>query len=164
MRQVQLFCLLLIGYLMGCTAQVSPSTAETTLSTVTILAAEPTKIAPADAESTLLATATCEPEVTATWTVAPTIAVTPTVTATPTIAPTSSPASLMVCDQVPAYINVQEAMNNRTHRFMDYFFEDENKITFLIWSDRPNFDARPFPIHYDWMLLKGLTWNTYLNH
>ncbi|MBK7920006.1 MAG: hypothetical protein IPJ94_27870 [Chloroflexi bacterium] len=42
---------------------------------------------------------------------------------------------------------------------MDYFFEDENKIAFLIWSDRPNFDTRPFPIHYDWMLLKGLTWD-----
>lgn len=159
MRQVQLFYLVLVGFFMGCTAQVSPPTEETMLPTVTILATEPTKIATADAESTSLATLTREPVVTATWTVAPTITATPTAVATPTVVPTSSPTSLMVCDQLPAYINIQEAMNNRTHRFMDYFFEDENKIAFLIWSDRPNFDARPFPIHYDWMLLKGLTWD-----
>lgn len=42
---------------------------------------------------------------------------------------------------------------------MDYFFEDENKITFLIWSDRPDFDTRPFPINYSWMLLRGLSWD-----
>ncbi|MCC6602886.1 MAG: hypothetical protein IT327_06735, partial [Anaerolineae bacterium] len=159
MRHIQLFYLLLVGCLLGCTAQVSNSATETMLPTVAILATESTKIATADAESTSLATPTREPVVTATWTAAPTITATPTAVATPTVVPTSSPTSLMVCDQLPAYINIQEAMNNRTHRFMDYFFEDENKITFLIWSDRPNFDARPFPIHYDWMLLKGLTWD-----
>ncbi len=156
MRHVQLFYLVLVGFLMGCTSQVSPLTEETMLPTVTVLTTEPTKTATADAESTSLATPTREPVVTATWTVAPTITVTPTVVATPTVL---YPTSLMVCDQVPTYINIQEEMNNRAHRFMDYFFEDENKIAFLIWSDRPNFDTRPFPIHYDWMLLKGLTWD-----
>lgn len=155
MRNVQLFYLLLVGFLMGCTAQVSPPTAETMLPTVTILPTEPTKIATANIDSTLAATPTREPVVTATWTPPPTITTTPTVVPTPTVSPTS----LVVCDQVPAYINVQEAMNNRAHRFMDYFFEDENKITFLIWSDRPNSDTRSFPMHYDWMLLKGLTWD-----
>jgi hypothetical protein len=159
MRHVQLFYLLLVGLLMGCTTQVSTPTEETMLPTVTALVAETTIIATATAESTLVATPTREPVVTATWTVAPTIAVTPTVTATPTIVPTSSPTSPMICTQVPAYINIQEEMNNRAHRFMDYFFEDENKITFLIWSDRPNSDIRLFPMHYDWMLLKGLTWD-----
>ena len=47
MRNVQLFYLLLIGFLMGCTAQVSTPTAETMLPTVAILATEPTKIATA---------------------------------------------------------------------------------------------------------------------
>jgi RHS repeat-associated protein len=42
---------------------------------------------------------------------------------------------------------------------MDYFFEDDNNITFLIWSDRPNFDTRPFPINYAWVQLTGLTWD-----
>ena len=159
MRQVQLFYLLLVGFLMGCTAQVSTPIPGTMLPTVTVLATEPTKTATADAESISVAAPTGEPVVTVTRTVAPPITVTPTVVATPTILPTSSPTSLMVCDQVPAYINIQEAMNNRTHRFMDYYFEDENKITFLIWSDRSNFDTRPFPINYVWMLLKGLTWD-----
>jgi hypothetical protein len=159
MRQVQLLYLVLVGILMGCTAQVSPPTEETMLPTVTVLATVPTQIATTDAQSTSVATPTREPVVTATWTVAPTIAVTPTVTAAPTIVPTSSPTSLMACDQVPAYINIQEAMNNRTHRFMDYFFEDDNNITFLIWSDRPNFDTRPFPINYAWVQLTGLTWD-----
>ncbi|MBK6710059.1 MAG: hypothetical protein IPG51_06920 [Chloroflexi bacterium] len=157
MKYVQLFYLLLVGILMGCTAQVSLT--EETLPTVTILPTEPTKIATADAESTLVVIPTPEPVVTAAWTVAPTITATPTVAPTPTVVPTGSPTSLMVCDQVPAYINAYEAMNNRKHQLMDYFFEDENKITFLIWSDRPNFDTRPFPINYAAMLLKGATWD-----
>jgi len=159
MRQVQLFYLLLFGFLMGCTAEASTPTEETMLPTVAILATESTKIAAADAESTSLATPTRETVVTATWTVAPTITATPTAVATPTVVPTSSPTSLMVCDQAPAYINTYEAMNNRKHQWMDYFFEDENKITFLIWSDRPNFDTRAFDIHYQWTQLKGLTWD-----
>ncbi|MCB0000391.1 MAG: hypothetical protein KDE56_31715, partial [Anaerolineales bacterium] len=72
---------------------------------------------------------------------------------------TATPISTMFCDQLPAYINVQEETNNRAYRFMDYFFEDENKITFVIWADRPNFDTRAFKIHYAWMLLKGFTWD-----
>jgi hypothetical protein len=159
MKYDQLFYLLLIGFLMGCTPQVSPSIEEALLPTVTVLAMESTKITPTSAESTLVATPTPEPVVTATWIVTPTIIATPTIVSIPTIVPTGSPTSLMVCDQLPAYVNVQEEMNNRTHRFMDYFFEAENKIAFLIWSDRPNFDTRPFPIHYDWLLLKGVTWD-----
>ncbi|MEZ4513969.1 MAG: hypothetical protein R3C62_19025 [Chloroflexota bacterium] len=159
MRHIQLFYLVLAGFLLGCTVQVSPSTTKTALPTVAILAAEPTKIATADAQSTSVATPTDVPMVTATWTVAPTITTTPTVVATPTVVQTATPISTMFCDQLPAYINVQEETNNRAYRFMDYFFEDENKITFVIWADRPNFDTRAFKIHYAWMLLKGFTWD-----
>ena len=84
MRQVQLFYLLLFGFLMGCTAEASTPTEETMLPTVAILATESTKIAAADAESTSLATPTRETVVTATWTAAPTITATPTAVATPT--------------------------------------------------------------------------------
>ncbi|MBK9051510.1 MAG: hypothetical protein IPL78_11500 [Chloroflexi bacterium] len=129
MRHVQLFYLLLVGFLMGCTPQVSTPTAETILPTLTLLAAEPTKIATADAESTLVATPTHEPMGIATGTLSPPITVTPTVVATPTAVQTGS-ASPMVCDQVPAYINVREETNDMASSFMDYFFENENKITF----------------------------------
>jgi hypothetical protein len=159
MRQVQLFCLLLIGFLMGCTAEASTPTEETILPTVAILATEPTKITTADAESTSLATPTRETVVTATWTAAPTITATPTAVATPTVVPTSSPTSLMVCDQVPAHINVREETNEMAYSFMNYFFEDENKITFLTWSSWPDFNSDMFDVHYSRMQLKGLTWD-----
>ena len=97
MRHVQLFYLLLVGFLMGCTPQVSTPTAETMLPTLTLLAAEPTKMATADAESTLVATPTREPVGLATGTLSPPITVTPTVVATATAVQTGS-VSLMVCD------------------------------------------------------------------
>lgn len=157
MRHVRLFYLLLVGFLMGCTPQVSTPTAETMLPTLTLLAAEPTKMA-ADAESTSVATPTREPVGLAIGTLSPTITVIPTVVATPTAVQTGS-TSPLVCDQMPAYINVREETNEMAYSFMDYFFEDENKFTFLIWSDRPNFDTRAFDIHYQWTQLKGLTWD-----
>ncbi len=159
MRHVQLFYLLLVGFLIGCTPQISTPTAETMLPTLTLLAAEPTRIATADAESTLVAAPTREPVGTATGTLSPPLTVTPTVVATPIVVSTDFPASPVVCDQVPAYINIQEEMNNRAHRFMDYFFEDENNITFLTWSSRPDSNNYMFDIHYSRKQFKGLTWD-----
>lgn len=158
MRHVQLFYLLLVGFLMGCTPQVSTPTVETMLPTLTLLAAEPTRIATADAESTLAATPTREPVDTATWTMSPPITVTPTVVATPTVVQTGS-TSPMVCDQVPAYINVREETNDMASSFMDYFFEDENNITFLTWSSRPDSNSYMFDIHYSRKQFKRLTWD-----
>ena len=159
MRHVQLFYLLLIGFLMGCTPQVSTPTAEMILPTATILTTEQTKTATADAESTLVATPTPEPVVTATWTLSPTITATPVVVATPTVVQTDLVPSQMICDQAPAYINVREEMNDMAYSFMDYFFEDENKITFLTWSRRPDFNSYMFEMHYTRVQLKELTWD-----
>lgn len=158
MRHVQLFYLVLVGFLIGCTPQVSTPTAETMLPTLTLLAAEPTKTATADAESTLVTTPTRDPVSTATGTLSPTITITPTVIATPTVVPTGS-TSPVVCDQVPAYINIREETNDMAYGFMDYLFEDENRITFLTWSSWPDFNSDMFDIHYSRMQLKGLTWD-----
>ncbi|MCB0153529.1 MAG: hypothetical protein KDF65_01945, partial [Anaerolineae bacterium] len=145
MRQAHSFCLLLVGLFVGCTAPVSTPANETTSPTDAMLAAEPIKTATIAAEPTSVAT--------------PLVTATPPVMPTPTVVATDTPAAPMVCDQVPAYGNLREETNDLASILMDFFFEDENQITFLMWSDRPNFDTRPFPINYSWTLLRGLTWD-----
>lgn len=164
--------------LVGCAGEVSrietePTRVLATLSTtqVTILPS-PTKTASTamtpTAEVELVNTPTSEPSVTAT-------AIPPTPTATmPVLLEANRATTPVVCSQFKSYINIQQETNNESRELMDYVFENENAITFLMWSNRPYPEGTPTPFagtiapgsgppgelrRSSRVLLKGQTWD-----
>lgn len=100
---------------------------------------------------------------------------TPTLTAIPTMPVLLQPnvtTSPLVCSQVKSYINIQQETNNESWRLMDFVFENENTLTFLMWSDRPDPGPTPTPRtgppaelrRSHRILLKGLTWDFNSSH
>lgn len=98
----------------------------------------------------------------------------PSATATPTATPTT-PALLqpnmttvpIMCSQVKSYINIQQESNSESWRLMDFVFEREDMLTFLMWSYRPYSGPTPTPLtgsptelsRSQRVLLKGQTWD-----
>jgi hypothetical protein len=136
---------------------ILPSPTETASTTMT-----PT------AEVELVNTPTSEPSVTATA-----IPRTPTATM-PVLLEANTASTPVVCNQFKSYINIQQETNNVSRRLMDYVFENEDAITFLMWSSRPYPGGTPTPFagtiepggvppggfsRSHRRLLKGLTWD-----
>jgi hypothetical protein len=117
------------------------------------------------------ATATVEPEPVSTPTPEPsatatTIPPTPT-PAMPVLLEANTALAPIVCSQFKSYINIQQETNNESWELMDFVFEKEDGITFLMWSDRPYPGPTPTPIvgpipgvsQSRRVLLKGQTWD-----
>jgi hypothetical protein len=134
-----------------------PSTAETVLATAT-----PT------VESKPVSTPTLEPSVTDTP-----IPPTPTPTMPALLQPDTA-TTPVVCRQFKSYINIQQETNNVSKWLIDFVFEQEEVITFLMWSDRPYPGPTPTPFvgtiepggrppgelsQSRRVLLKGQTWD-----
>ncbi len=135
--------------LVGCTGEGFQVGIEPTVSVATL---SPTPMAslPSTTETALTtATATAKPEPVSTPTVEPPATVTPIPpTPTPTMPALLQPNTAttpVVCRQFKSYINIQQETNN-ARWLMDFVFEQEDVITFLMWSDRPYPESSPTPV------------------
>lgn len=135
--------------LAGCTGEGFQVEIEPTAPVATL---SPTPVAAlSSATETALATATATvvPEPVNTPTLEPSATVTLILpTPTPTMLALLQPNTAttpIVCRQFKSYINIQQETNNVSWRLMDYVFEQEDVITFLMWSDRPYYGPTPTP-------------------
>lgn len=164
--------------LVGCTGEVArieiePTRVLATLSPTQVsILPSPTETASITMTPTaaveLVNTPTSEPSVTATA-----IPSTPTATM-PVLLAANRATTPVVCSQFKSYINIQQETNNDSRELMDYVFENEDAITFLMWSSRPYPGGTPTPFagtiepgsgppgglrRSSRVLLKGLTWD-----
>jgi hypothetical protein len=150
-----LFVFMFIGsgillLLAGCTGEGFQVEIEPTAPVATL---SPTPVAALpSATETALATAiaTAEPEPVSTPTLEPSAMATPILpTPTPTIPALLQPnrATMpVVCRQFKSYINIQQETNNVSNWLMNFVFEQEDVITFLMWSNRPYPESSPTPV------------------
>lgn len=119
-------------------------------------------------ETKLASTSTLEPSAKAT-----SIPPTPT-PPIPILLEANTSTTSIVCSQVKAYVNIQQETNNKSWELMDFVFDNEGVIDFLMWSDRPYPDPTPTPFvgpiegggvppsefsRSSRVLLKGHTWD-----
>jgi hypothetical protein len=135
--------------LVGCVGEASHVEIEPTLSVAT---PSPIKVTLSQSPTgTLSNTATFTPETE----LASTSTLEPSAKAT-SIPPTSRPpipillqanmsTTSIVCSQVKAYVNIQQETNNESWELMDFVFDSEGVIDFLMWSDRPYPGPTPTP-------------------
>lgn len=101
----------------------------------------PTQIAFVAVEPEPVHTPIPQPSATAT-----SVPLTPTSTpAIPVLLQANTTTVPFVCNQLESYINIQQETNNVSWRLMDFVFEAEDVITFLMWSDRPYPESSPTP-------------------
>jgi hypothetical protein len=152
--------------LAGCAGEISQVELEPTLPLATLSPTQATVMQ--SPTETATATSTTEPEPISTPTPEPSATETPT--AMPTMPVQLQPNATtppVVCSQVKSYISIQQETNNESWRLMDFVFENEDKITFLMWSDRPYPEPTPTPLtgpptelsQSHRVLLKGQTWD-----
>ncbi len=123
----------------GFQVEIEPTSPLATLST-TLVASLPsaTEMAPA--------TATTEPELVSTLTLEMPATTTPIITPTvPTLLQADTATEPIMCRQFKANINIRQETNNESRGLMDFVFEQEDVITFLVWSDRPYPGQTPTP-------------------
>ena len=82
--------------------------------------------------------------------------------------PLDTHAASRMCQQLISYVSIQKETNNESSRLMSFNFNDDNSITFLMWSDRPapetTIPASPGSSNFtlggsNRLLLRGLNWN-----
>lgn len=154
--------------LAGCTGEVSRNDIESTLPLST---PSPTQAALLQSPTTnVSATATSRAEPEPVNTLTPEPSATAVLTATPTLPAllrSNATTPALVCSEVKSHINIQQETNNESWQLMDFVFETENTLTFLMWSDRPYPEPRPTPLtgppaglrRSQRVLLKGQTWD-----
>lgn len=162
--------------LVGCAGEVSRIEAEPTRQLATL---SPTQVSilpsPTETASTTM-TSTAPVELVNTPTPEPSVTATPMVTPTimPVLLEANTATTPILCSQFKSYINIQQETNNDSTELMDYVFENEDAITFLMWSSRPYPGGTPTPFagtiepggvppgglsRSHRRLLKGLTWD-----
>lgn len=140
-----LISLCLLFPLVGCMGEDAHFETEPILSLATLAPTRthslptPTETPTATAEPEPVSTPTPEPSATAT-----TIPTTPMATM-PVLLQANTAVAPIVCNQFKSYINIQQETNNESWELMDYVFENENAITFLMWSNRPYPGGTPTP-------------------
>lgn len=141
-------CLLLP--LVGCMGEDAHFETEPMLSLATLAPTRTLSVPSSTETAPATATATAEPESDSTPTPEPSVTAT-TIPHTPTPAmpvllEANTAVAPIVCSQFKSYINIQQETNNVSWRLMDFVFEKEDVITFLMWSDRPYPGPTPTPI------------------
>jgi hypothetical protein len=125
--------------LVGCTGEDFQVEVEPTVSVATLSPTPMASLQSATETALTTATATAKPEPVSTPTLEPPATVTPIPpTPTPTmpmLLQADTATTPIMCSQFKAYINIQQETDNVSRRLMDFVFEQEDVITFLMWSD-----------------------------
>ncbi len=167
-----LFITIMVGLysflLIGCAGEVSPIEIGVTKPLMTPLLTQATPFQSPIETAVATTTSSVKPELVNTPTLEPIATATHTaVTTTPMLLEPGATIPPVVCSQVKAYINIQRETNDESRRLMDFVFENEDTLTFLMWSDRPYPGPIPTPrtgppteLRQSYrVLLKGQTWN-----
>lgn len=155
--------------LVSCTAEGSHVEIKPTLPSATLSPTPVTLLQSTIEITSVIATPMPESELINVPTLEPPDTTTPTATSTMAALPhlTNATISPLVCSEVKSFINIQQKTNNVSRRLMDFVFEQEDALTFLMWSDRPYLDSTPTPPtglptelgRSHRVLLKGQTWD-----
>lgn len=161
--------------LAGCAEEVSQIEFESSLPLVTLSPTQATVLQLPTKTVAAITTSTAEPEPISTQTNQPSVTAIATETPTmPVIFEPNAAVSPIVCSQFKSYINIQQETDNESWRLMDFVFEYEDALTFLMWSDRPYPGPTPTPFvglleggsvppgelsRSSRRLLKGQTWD-----
>jgi hypothetical protein len=163
--------------LVGCMGEGFQVGVEPTVSVATLSPTPMASLQSATETAFVIATATTKSEPVSTPTLEPSATDTPippTPTPTmPTLLQPNTAATPIMCSQFKSYINIQQETDN-ARWLMDFVFEQEDVITFLMWSDRPYPGPTPTPFvgtiepggpppgefsQSRRVLLKGQTWD-----
>lgn len=172
---VCVFMSLNIILLAGCAGEVSQIETEPTLPLAT---SAPTQAAVLQSQTETVpvaAISTAEPDPISTPTLEPSATDIPPITPNmPMLLQPNASTVPVVCKQVKSYINIQLETSNDSRWLMDFVFEEENVLTFLMWSSRPYPGPTPTPFvgpiegggvpvgelsRSRRVLLKGQTWD-----